>query len=234
MQDIPLNKSEINSNLNLYRVKKDLIRKNLIKYTRKAFNTLPKIKNPRILDIGCGTGVPTIELVKLSNGHVVGIDIDETSLNLLRVKIKKTGLDNQISVLNNSIFTMDFSEESFDIIWTEGSIFVLGFEKSIKNWHRFLKINGFLVIHDENKDKAKKLELTKKYGYNIIDQFDLSKSRWWDEYYLPLEQIIQEFSHKYPNDTELSNELKKDQIEIDKCKSNSVIFSSFFVILQKV
>jgi ubiquinone/menaquinone biosynthesis C-methylase UbiE len=234
MQDIPLNKSEINSNLNFYRFKKDLIRKNLIKYTRKAFNTLPKINKPRILDIGCGTGVPTIELAELSNGHIVGIDIDETSLNTLRNKIKKKGLDNQINVFNNSISTMDFPEENFDIIWTEGSIFVLGFEKSIKNWYRFLKTNGFLVIHDENKDKVKKLELTKKYGYNIIDQFDLSESQWWDEYYIPLEKLIQEFSHKYANDTELSNELKKDQIEIDKCKANSVIFSSFFVILQKL
>ncbi len=120
------------SNLNLYRIEKDHIRENLNKYTRRAFKLLPKCKNPHILDIGCGSGVPTIELATISDGHVTGIDIDVTSLNLLQRKIKEIGLNNQVSVIKNSILTMDFPEESFDIIWAEGSIFVIGFENSIK------------------------------------------------------------------------------------------------------
>jgi len=222
------------SNLNLYRIEKDHIRENLNKYTRKAFKLLPKCKNLHILDVGCGSGVPTIELAKISDGHVIGIDIDVTSLNLLQRKIKEIGLNNRLSIIKDSILTMDFPEESFDIIWAEGSIFVIGFEKSIKKWRRFLKPNGFLVIHDENKDKTKKLGLITKYGYALIAQFELTDNLWWLEYYTPLEQLIQEFRHKYPNDSELNNELNKDQIEIDKCKSNSIVFSSFFVIMQKV
>ncbi|GAG39125.1 unnamed protein product, partial [marine sediment metagenome] len=135
------------SNLNLYRIEKDRIRENLNKYTKKAFKLLPKCKNPHILDIGCGTGVSTIKLATISDGHVNGIDIDVTSLNLLQRKIKETGLNNRVSVIRDSILTMDFPEESFDIIWAEGSIFVIGFENSIKKWRRFLKPNGFLVIH---------------------------------------------------------------------------------------
>jgi len=221
------------SNLNLYRIEKDHIRENLNKYTRKAFKLLPKCKNPHILDIGCGTGVPTIELATISDGHVIGIDIDVTSLNLLQRKIKEMGLNNRVSVIKDSILTMDFPEESFDIIWSEGSIFVIGFENSIKKWRRFLKPNGFLVIHDEDKDKTKKLGLITKYGYTPIAQFELSDNLWWLEYYTPLEQLIQEFRHKYPNDSDLSNELNKDQVEIDKCKLNSTVISSFFVIMQK-
>ena len=222
------------SNLNLYRIEKDHIRENLNKYTRKAFELLPKCKNPHILDIGCGTGVPTIELAKISNGHVIGIDIDETSLNLLQRKIKEIGLNNQVSVIKDSILTMDFPEEIFDIIWAEGSIFVIGFENSLKRWRRFLKPNGFLVIHDENKDKTKKIGLITKYGYALIAQFELTDNLWWLEYYTPLERLIQEFRNKYPNDSVLNNELNKDQIEIDKCKLNSTVFSSFFAIMQKM
>ena len=222
------------SNLNLYRIEKDHIRENLNKYTRKAFELLPKCKNPHILDIGCGTGVPTIEIAKISNGHVIGIDIGETSLNLLQRKIKEIGLNNQVSVIKDSILTMDFPEEIFDIIWAEGSIFVIGFENSLKRWCRFLKPNGFLVIHDENKDKTKKIGLITKYGYALIAQFELTDNLWWLEYYTPLERLIQEFRNKYPNDSVLNNELNKDQIEIDKCKLNSTVFSSFFAIMQKV
>ena len=222
------------SNLNLYRIEKDHIRENLNKYTRKAFKSLPKCKNPHILDVGCGSGVPTIELAKISDGHVIGIDRDVTSLNLLQRKIQKMGLNNQVNVIKDSILNMDFPEESFDIIWAEGSIFVIGFENSLKRWRRFLKPNGFLVLHDENKDKTKKLGLITKYGYTLIAQFELPDNLWWREYYTPLELLIQEFRHNYPNDSELINELNKDQIEIDKCKSNSIVFSSFFVIMHKV
>jgi len=221
-------------NLNLYRIEKDNIRENLNKYTRKTFKFLPKYKNPLILDIGCGTGVPTIELARISEGHIIGIDIDDTSLNLLQRKIKETRLNNRVSIIKNSILTMDFPEENFDIIWAEGSVFVIGFENSIKQWRRFLKPDGFLVIHDENIDKNKKLGLIKKYGYTLIAQFDLSDNLWWHEYYTPLEQLIKEFRNKYPNDSGLINELNKDQIDIDKCKSNSIVTSSFFVIMQKI
>ena len=222
------------SNLNLYRIEKDHIRENLNKYTRKAFKIFPKCKNPHILDVGCGTGTPTIELAKISDGHVIGIDIDVTSLNLLQRKIEEMGLNNRVSVIKGSMLIMDFPEESFDIIWSEGSIFAIGFENGLKKWHRLLKPNGFLAVHDENKDKTRKLGLITKYGYTLLAQFELPEKLWWLEYYTPLEQLIQKFRHRYPNDYELIDELDKDQIEIDKCKSNSVVFSSFFVIMQKM
>lgn len=222
------------SNLSLYRIEKDRIRENLNKYTRKAFHLLPKCKNSHILDIGCGMGVPTIELAKISNGYITGIDIDEISLSLLQRKIKETGLSNRVRFIKDSILTMDFPEESFDIIWAEGSIFVMGFEKSIKKWRRFLKPLGFLVIHDENKDKIEKLQVIPKSGYKRISQFEISAKSWWIDYFNPLEQLIQKFRHKYSNDSELITELDKDQCEIDKCKSNSNMVCSFFVIMQKV
>ena len=87
------------SNINSYRTEKENIRKNLLKYTIKAFKKLPKIKEPCILDVGCGSGIPTIELAKLSKGHVTGIDIDEDSLKILKRKIKDFELKNQISVI---------------------------------------------------------------------------------------------------------------------------------------
>jgi len=222
------------SNLNSYRIEKDYIRENLNKYTRKAFGFLPKINNPCILDIGCGSGVQTIELANISGGHVTGLDIDETALNLLRTKIQRMGLKDRVTIIKNSIQTMDFPESSFDIIWAEGCLFVIGFENSIKNWRRFLKQNGFLVIHDELKDKTKKLNSLPKYGYLLIAQFELLDNLWWHEYFIPLERLIHKFRIKYPNDAMLNKELNKDQIEIKKCKSNTALTSSFFVIIQKI
>jgi ubiquinone/menaquinone biosynthesis C-methylase UbiE len=43
---------------------KESIRKRLLKYTRRAFRMLPEMGGPRMLDIGCGSGVPTLELAR--------------------------------------------------------------------------------------------------------------------------------------------------------------------------
>jgi len=74
-----------------FQMKKDTIRKRLLKYTRKAFRMLPQMDKPRILDIGYGSGVPTLELARLSHGEVMGIDIDQPALDKFTRKTKKGG-----------------------------------------------------------------------------------------------------------------------------------------------
>ena len=44
---------------------------------------LPIIDKPRILDIGCGYGVPTLELARLSDGEITAIDTDQFLLDRL-------------------------------------------------------------------------------------------------------------------------------------------------------
>ncbi len=59
-----------------FQEKKDMIRERLNKYTKKAFQELPELNNPKILDLGCGSGIPTLELARLSHGEILGIDIE--------------------------------------------------------------------------------------------------------------------------------------------------------------
>ena len=69
---------------------KDRIRANLNKYTRKAFEALPPMDRPRILEIGCGSGVPTLELARLSNGEITTIDVAQPMVEWLSQKVEKT------------------------------------------------------------------------------------------------------------------------------------------------
>ena len=56
---------------------RDQFRANLLAYTRRAYRMLPHLAKPRILDIGCGTGVSTLELARISDGDLVAVDIDQ-------------------------------------------------------------------------------------------------------------------------------------------------------------
>jgi ubiquinone/menaquinone biosynthesis C-methylase UbiE len=211
----------------------DQLRTKFIKYTRKAYGILPRLESPRILDIGCGSGIPTIELFKLSNGEVIGIDVDQTSLDELNRKIMEEELSNQVEAVNLSLFEIDFPDKSFDIIWSEGSISIIGFEKGLKEWNRLLKKNGFLVIHDES-SISNKLSCISSYGYMLLDHFLLPINAWSTEFYRPLEKRINKLRHKYKNDPEDIKLLKKLQNEIAMVKENPQRFCSAFYILQKL
>jgi len=204
------------------------------KYTIEAFQKLPKMEKPRILDIGCGSGVPTMELAKLSDGEVIGIDIDQELLDILRKKIEQEGLTNRVKAIKCSLLDIKFPDNSFDIIWAEGSITTLGVERSLEGWSRLLKPSGFLVVHDEIKHFFENRNKVTSCGYKLIEHFSLPEEAWWEEYYSPLEIKVKELYKKYGNDADAIGVLNIHQTEIDIVKASPKSFQSVFCILQKI
>ena len=216
-----------------FQIRKDLVRKRLLKYTRKAFRMLPQLNKPRILDVGCGSGVPTIELARLSQGEVIGIDIDQPALDMLTKKIGEAGLSDRVQAVSCSIFDMAFPDESFDIIWSEGSIFVIGFKRGLQEWKRLLKPKGFMVVHDEKGNITEKLEQISSCGYELVGHFILNEDTWWAEYFAPLEKLICETRTKYADDLKVIEALHNAQLEIDMFKKNPERNSSVCFIIKK-
>ncbi|MHA2305907.1 MAG: class I SAM-dependent methyltransferase [Candidatus Hodarchaeales archaeon] len=215
-------------------IDQDVFREHLLKYTRKAFQLLPKLERPRILDIGCGSGVPTIELAKLCNGEIVGIDTNQSLLDKLNCKIKEKGLSNRISTLRCSMLKLDFPPQSFDIIWNEGSVFVIGFERALLEWSHLLKSDGFLVIHDKIDNMIKKLKKIPKCGYRLIHHFTLSRDVMWREYYEPFEFHVIGLREKHGDNSRALKSLKKYQNEINMVKKSPQNEISVFYIMQKI
>jgi ubiquinone/menaquinone biosynthesis C-methylase UbiE len=216
-----------------FQAKKDMIRERLNKYTKKAFQVLPKLNNPKILDIGCGSGISTLELARLSHGEILGIDVDQPALDKFARKIKEAGLTDRVQAINCSLFDMDFTDESFDIILSEGSIYAIGFERGLREWRRFLKPGGFMVIHDEQGNVTEKLEQISSCGYELLDYFILSKETWWTEYFTPLEKLIVESRTRYSDDSKILEEIQQAQRELDMFNKNPERNSSACFVMKK-
>ena len=224
------------------------------KYTRKAFRMLPKLNNPRILDVGGGPGAPTLELARLTTGQIIGVDTHQPYLDRLAEDAQRLGFSDRIKAINCSMLHMVFPDETFDVIWAEGSIYIIGFDRGLEEWRWLLKSNGFLAVHEmvwsrPNRPKeiydywkqnypgirtiGENLVELPKRRYELIGHFGLPEDAWWPEYYCPLEKRIQKLRAKYRDDPEALSELDLEQLEIEMFKKYHRWYGSAFFVMQK-
>jgi len=224
------------------------------RYTRRAFHMLPAIKAPRILDIGCGTGPATIELASLSKGTVVAVDTYRPYLEKLERNAAARGMADRVQTMEMSMRELDFPAGSFDVIWAEGSIYIIGFERGLREWRPLLKPCGFLVVHEvawlqpdppgEIRDYwremypdisciEERIESIRGEGYRLLGHFTLPEDAWWDEYYGPLEQRIALLRGKYADDPDALATLEQEQQEIDMYRRYSAWYGSAFFVMQR-
>ena len=226
-------------------------------YTRKAYKQLEDIPSqPRILDVGCGPGMQTLELARLSSGHVTGLDTHQPHLDVLEKAAKAGILDDKLEVINGSMFKLEnhFELESVDIIWSEGAIYIMGFEAGLKAWRKFLKTNGYIAVTElawlKSEPPGELIEFWKKEypgmksleenreiitasGYSEISYFVLPDSAWWEQFYVPLEGRVQELKEQYKNDPKAREVLDTTEQEIALFRKYSEWYGYVFYIMQK-
>jgi ubiquinone/menaquinone biosynthesis C-methylase UbiE len=209
---------------------KDQLRAAFLEFTRKAFLAIPERAKPRILDIGCGTGIPAIELAKLSRGKVTAIDIDRAKIDKLRKRIEEEGLSDQIITRHCSLFELDFPDHSFDIVWAEGVIGIIGFREGLKRWRRFITPRGYLVVHDDEQGVQEKRRLIQECGYTLLQEFCLPTVLWRERYFLPLKVGIERLSLHYKGNTAAMKLLTKEREEMEEFTKNPR--GSIFFVMQ--
>ena len=215
------------------------------RYTERAYRMLPPMTAPRTLDIGCGPGCSTMVLAMLSGGEVIGIDIHEQYLDQLRARIDAEGVADRVRAVNCSMFSIDFPDASFDVVWAEGSIFIIGFERGLREWWRLIRPGGCLAVHEMawlESDPPKELAdfwqaaypaMIAAAGYRILGHFPLSEDAWWPEYYGPLEKRIDALRAKYADDEAALAQLAEEQREIDLYRRYSRWYGSVFFVMQR-
>jgi len=224
--------------------------------TRKAYSFLKDLPlKPMILDIGCGSGMQTIELAKISKGKIYAIDIFQEYLDILEENADLVGVLDNIEIFKMSMDKMTFDQDFFDIIWAESSIFIIGFEKGLIEWRKFLKKIGYLVVseliwlrEDPPKDLKKfwdseypsmrnnedNINIIQKAGYNLINSFQLPESDWWSLLYTPLENRIGILREKHKNNEDFLMFLKSTQDEINYFRKYSDYYGYAFYIMQNI
>lgn len=119
---------------------------NLLSSYRFCYQFLKdKCRDKIILDYGCGNGVHSVFLAKSGAKRVIGIDLSEKSLEIARERIRREGLEGKVEFNLMDCENMDFSENSFDIVFDGGTFSSLDMRKALPEIARVLKPEGFLI-----------------------------------------------------------------------------------------
>ena len=101
---------------------------------------------PRILDVGCGTGPASVLLADLTGGHVTAVDRHEPFLDALRVRARAAGVGDRVETVAASMDDLPVGAGTVDLLWAEGSAYLMGFDNALAAWRPLLAPGGVLVL----------------------------------------------------------------------------------------
>jgi len=175
--------------------------------TIKALSFIDGLTNEsRIADIGCGTGGQTMVLAQHALGNITGIDLFPTFIDLFNQNAVKLNLQDRVNGIVGSMKELSFQENELDLIWSEGAIYNIGFERGLNEWRKFLKTGGYIAVSEASwftterpaeidefwQDAypgidivSNKLEQMENAGYVPVASFILPENCWTEHFFAP-------------------------------------------------
>jgi len=222
--------------------------------TERAYRRLGDLpEKPAILDIGCGPGKQTIDLIRITDGTITAVDTHSPYLEQLKIQVQREGLRDRIEVVKGDMTDLRFPDRSFDVIWSEGAIFIIGFERGLKTWRPLLKENGYIAVSELTRLKPDPPREAKNFwegaypaigdvetniktiadtDYDIIDYFTLPEESWWVDYYNPLQERVDILKVKYRDRPEMLEMLELEETEMEFFKNYCGFYGYVFYVMR--
>lgn len=187
--------------------------------TIKALSFIDNLtQNAKIADIGCGTGGQTMVLAQNTPGTIIGIDLFPQFVDIFNQNATKLSLTDKAKAIVGSMDNLPFQVEELDLIWSEGAIYNIGFERGLTEWRRFLKKGGYVAVteaswftperpaeieqfwldaYPEIDTIPSKVAIMQKAGYIPVATFILPENCWTEHFYAPQVTAQKLFMEKY-------------------------------------
>ena len=157
-------------------------------------------------------------LARNAPGHITGIDLFPAFIELFNRNAGKLNLQDRVKGIAGSMHNLPFQDEELDLIWSEGAIYNIGYERGLNEWRKFLKTGGYIAVSEaswftderpseidefwmdaypEMDTVPKKVSQMQKAGYIPVATFILPETCWTDNYYAPQVTAEKIFLKKY-------------------------------------
>lgn len=212
--------------------------------TLRALDTVkPHLpERPVVLDAGCGSGASTRVLAEAGLTPIYALDLD---LPLLK-RVPNSRIQGDLGGL-------PFAEQSFDLIWSEGAVYTIGFENALYAWRDYLRPGGCMAATDltwmdedapeeirsfwdanypDMKTATYRMRQAEALGYSTLDVFPLPREAWTWEYYEPMKAQLDDLQTRYPDDQEAKAVVETLSAEIDMFERYGPFYNYVFYVLK--
>lgn len=224
--------------------------------TIKALSFIDNLTSEaKIADIGCGTGGQTIVLAKNTTGQISAFDLSPEFIERLNSNCQKENLQNRVKGIVRSMENLPFENEELDLIWSEGAIYNIGYERGLKEWHKLLKKDAFIAISeaswftDERPDEIQKfwddaypeidtipnkIKQMQAAGYIPIASFVLPEYCWIDNFFVPQISAQEIFLQKYAGNKTAEEFVENEKHGAELYNKYKKYYGYVFYIGQKI
>ncbi len=224
--------------------------------TLKALSFINDITDEsHIADIGCGTGGQTMILAQNMPGYITGIDLFPAFIDLFNSNAVRLNLQNRVKGVVGSMDNLSFQNEELDLIWSEGAIYNIGFERGLNEWRKFLKKGGYIAVSEASWFTGKrpaeidefwmdaypemdtipnKIAQMQKAGYIPVATFILPESCWTEHFYTLQITAQEAFLKKYPGNKAVEEFVAYQRHETELYYKYKEFYGYVFYIGKKV
>lgn len=213
----------------------------------------PAGARPSVMDVGCGPGQQTLVLARELGLPVLAVDFYEVYLERLCERARAAGLDRLITPLRAGMEALDLPTGGLDLIWAEGSIYIIGFASGLSLWRPMLREGGFVAaseltwLTDDPPAEVRafweegyppmtnvegNIRNAASVGFEVFDHFVLPQAVWWDEYLTPLSARADRLRAETA-DCDLLEVIAEQDRETDMVRRFGEHFGYVFYLMQK-
>ncbi len=209
---------------------------------------------PKILDLACGSGGQTMVLAGLTEGPILAVDLHPRFLEELRQQAEKAQLSHRITAEPGDMKALDLGTRKFDLVWCEGAIYIVGFQRGLEMIRALLEPSGVVVVSDavwlKPADQAPdivvecwkqcpamttisdNLAMAEAAGFTVLDHFTLPREG-WDAYIDPVEARMNEVLAVVGDDPDAQAAAEAERKEFAAFRGNEGSVGYEFFLLRR-
>jgi SAM-dependent methyltransferase len=193
-------------------------------------------------------------LARHAPGQITGIDLFPGFIDLFNLNARKLDLQDSVRGMEGNMEKLPFREEELDLIWSEGAIYNIGFERGLKEWRKYLKTGAYIAVSEaswfteelpaeiqmfweteypEIDTIPNKLAQMQKAGYVPVAAFILPEVCWTENFYDPQPAAQLSFLEKHAGNTLAEEFIANQRHEAQLYKKYKAYYGYAFYIGKK-